>query len=420
VRGVIDLFLDRRRVPTTWWSLVSGLLALVVGTVTFTVTVTLLVTSASLLIVFPLALPVAWLLFTVATGLTRVERGRRRALSGVDIPEVRAPLPQGSWFARLAARARSGARWREIAYLLLVLPLGLLGVVVVMVWSGSLALVALPAYVGALPRHTADFGPVAASQGVGVALAAALGLAGLLSAPALTRSAGRLDLWVARSLLGPRRHEELAARLAAAERGREAAVDTAETERKRIERDLHDGAQQRLVALAMDLGMAREKFDGDPEAARELVADAHAEAKRALVELRGLVRGIHPAILTERGLDAALSSVVARASTPVSLHVDVGARPSAAVESAAYFVVTEALTNVDRHAHADRALVEVVRRDGSLVIEVTDNGDGGADPSIGTGLAGLRERVEALGGWMQVLSPPGGPTTLLVEMPCGS
>jgi len=420
VSAVNDLFHGRRRVPVTWWSLVAGVLDLVVGVVSFTLTITLLATSAGLLIVFPLALPLIWLLFVVATGLARAERGRWRALLEVEIPEMRPPLPDNSWFRRLFARVASAARWREIAYLLLLLPLGVLGVLVVAVWCGSAALLVLPAYVAALPRHTADFGPIAASQGVGAALAALLGLVGLLVAPALTRARARLDVWVARSLLGPRRRDELAARLAVSERGREAAVDTAEAERTRIERDLHDGAQQRLVALAMDLGMAQEKFDADPEAARELVTGAHAEAKRALVELRGLVRGIHPAILTERGLDAALSSVVARATTPVSLHVDVPERPSAAVESAAYFVVSEALTNVDRHAHADRALVEVVRRDGRLVIEVTDNGRGGADGGRGTGLAGLHERVEALGGWMQVLSPPGGPTTVLVEMPCGS
>jgi signal transduction histidine kinase len=174
------------------------------------------------------------------------------------------------------------------------------------------------------------------------------------------------------------------------------------------------------VALAMDLGMAREKLDTDPESARELVGEAHDEAKRALVELRGLVRGIHPAVLTERGLDAALSSVVARTSVPVQLVVDVDERPSPAIESAAYFVVTEALTNVDRHAQATRALVEVVRRDDRLVVEVSDDGVGGADDGAGTGLRGLAGRVESLGGWMRVMSPSGGPTTILVELPCAS
>ncbi|HEX6568039.1 MAG TPA: ATP-binding protein, partial [Acidimicrobiales bacterium] len=168
------------------------------------------------------------------------------------------------------------------------------------------------------------------------------------------------------------------------------------------------------------LGTARERLESDPEGGARLVADAHDEAKAALKEIRDLVRGIHPVILEDRGLDAALSAVVARSAVPVSLDVDVAERPPPAVESAAYFVVTEALTNVARHAHATRAAVAIARAGDRLVVEVRDDGVGGADPDRGSGLRGLRDRVTALGGTMRLVSPPGGPTTLLVDVPCGS
>ncbi|HET8930366.1 MAG TPA: sensor histidine kinase, partial [Acidimicrobiales bacterium] len=193
---------------------------------------------------------------------------------------------------------------------------------------------------------------------------------------------------------------------------------------RRIERDLHDGAQQRLVALAMDLGAARERLDTDPEIGKRLVVKAHEESKEALREIRDLVRGIHPVILEDRGLDAALSAVVARCSFPVELSVDSsvesGDRLPATVESAAYYVVSEALTNVERHAEASRATVTIARRGNRLIVEVGDDGRGGADRTRGTGLAGLTERAAAMGGTLDLLSPPGGPTTLLVELPCAS
>lgn len=170
----------------------------------------------------------------------------------------------------------------------------------------------------------------------------------------------------------------------------------------------------------MDLGVARQRLEYDPEEAKVLVAAAHEEVKAAIKELRDLVRGIHPVILEDRGLDAALSAVVARAPVPVSLKVDVSPRPSPAIESTAYFVVAEALTNVARHAEATCASVEIARRGDRLVVEVRDDGIGGADVAKGTGLAGLGDRVASLGGWVQVVSPPGGPTTLLVEVSCGS
>jgi signal transduction histidine kinase len=287
------------------------------------------------------------------------------------------------------------------------------------IWGWSLALLTLPAYIHAVPGHGATVGFFTFSEGPGVALAATIGLAALaVVAPWLTLGVGAVQTAVARWLLGT--GKGLARRLRQLEASRAAAVDSAEAERRRIERDLHDGAQQRLVSVAMNLGRATERFDADPEAARELVIEAHRETKAALTDLRELVRGIHPAILADRGLDAALSAVVARYPVPVAIVVQVPERPPAPVESTAYFVVAEALTNIAKHARATKATVSIARTGDRLVVEVTDNGVGGADLERGTGLSGLADRIAAVGGWMRVLSPAGGPTTLMVELPCVS
>jgi signal transduction histidine kinase len=233
----------------------------------------------------------------------------------------------------------------------------------------------------------------------------------------------RLDEAAARALLGPSRSEELALRVEALARTRADIVAATDAERRRIERDLHDGAQQRLVSLAMNLGMARVKFADAPEPAREAIAAAHEEATQALTELRELVRGLHPAILDDRGLDPALSGIAARAPLPVYLHVDVAPRCSPSIEAVAYFVVSEALTNIAKHAHAHRAEVTAHRTGDRLRIVVTDDGQGGAvlDPvGAGSGLRGLAQRAAAVDGTLSIDSPPGGPTRITVELPCES
>ena len=191
-------------------------------------------------------------------------------------------------------------------------------------------------------------------------------------------------------------------------------------DRRQIERDLHDGAQQRLLALGIDLGRALEKFESDPEAARALVGDAHEEVQRAVVELRDLARGIHPAVLTDRGLDAALSALAARSPVPVRLDVALPERPSASVEATAYFIVAEAITNAVKHGNGSRIDVRV-RLDGdTLRIDVSDDGVGGATERPGGGLAGLADRASAVEGTLRVTSPAGGPTVVAAELPCGS
>jgi signal transduction histidine kinase len=197
---------------------------------------------------------------------------------------------------------------------------------------------------------------------------------------------------------------------------RAGAVDAQERELRRIERDLHDGAQARLVALGMSLGLAEQRLETDPESARSLLAEAREGTREALEELRDLARGIHPPILADRGLGAAVAALAARSPVRVDVSVE-GERPSPAVESAAYFVAAEALANAGKHAGATWVEVRIARSYGRLVVEVTDDGRGGADPS-GTGLSGLRRRVEALDGTLQVMSPEGGPTTVRAEMPC--
>ncbi|MES4907001.1 MULTISPECIES: histidine kinase [unclassified Streptomyces] len=208
------------------------------------------------------------------------------------------------------------------------------------------------------------------------------------------------------------------AELTEVRRSRARLVDAYEAERRRIERDLHDGAQQRLVALTMKLGLAGLDLPAGSRAARE-VAEAHRMAKDALAELRELIRGVHPQVLTERGLPAAVRDVATRSPVPVDMDIDLERRLPPAVEAAGYFAVCEALANAARHSRAARARVGGRLRGGVLVLEVTDDGRGGADPAAGTGLTGLADRVAAVDGRMLLSSPAGGPTRLRVEIPCG-
>jgi signal transduction histidine kinase len=286
-------------------------------------------------------------------------------------------------------------------------------------WAAGFALVLLPVYGTRLPGgHAISW----LHWPVGLELLAGFGagLVALLIARLLTAAFASGHVEIARALLAPSESDVLRARVATLQTSRTRVVQAADDERRRIERDLHDGAQQHLVALAMNLGRAKEKLDTDPESARILVEQAHQEAKDSITALRNVVRGVHPAVLTDRGLDAALSALAARSPVPVRLDVDVAERPSPTAEAVAYFVVSEALTNVARHAQASRVDVHVERDRERLLVAVKDDGRGGAAPSPGSGLAGLRDRLAAVDGSFLVTSAPGTGTTITAVIPCAS
>ena len=239
----------------------------------------------------------------------------------------------------------------------------------------------------------------------------------LVLVPPAARRYARADAAVARTLLAPGSYERLAKRVESLAQSRADVIAATDAERRRIERDLHDGIQQRLMALAMNLGIAREALK-EPSPAREAIVAAHEEAMASLAELRQFVRGLHPAVLDDRGLDAALSGIAARVPIPVHVSVAVEPRCPASVEAIAYFVVSEALTNVVKHSAAERAEVRVTRDNTRLRITVTDDGRGGAVMVPGGGLTGLARRTASVDGTMTLHSPSGGPTTIEVELPC--
>lgn len=354
----------------------------------------------------------AALIFLLSPVLTRVHRHRLRVTAGVDIP------PQQRRDVRtwpgLTAAARSKSTWRQLGYHLLVAPvLAVAAAVAVALWLASVACIVTFALASA---HHPLKGQVS-HHGLDVGLTF-VGAIGLLAVPWVTAGVRALDIWAARALLGPSRAEELEHRVEHLAQTRAGVVDAADAERRRLERDLHDGTQQRLVSLAINLGMARANA-GTAEEARQAIAEAHEEAKAALAELRDLIRGLHPAVLEDRGLDAALSGITARMPFPVRLTVDgLDRRPASVIEAVAYFVVSEGLANTAKHAQATEAAVFVQRSGDRLHVIVTDDGVGGADPARGTGLAGLARRAASVDGTFEIDSPPGGPTLLTVDLPC--
>lgn len=281
--------------------------------------------------------------------------------------------------------------------------------------------VAIPFYWWALPADepaaspfpVTDWGRALAMLGVAAGWAALT----VLLVPRLARWHARLS----RTLLSPPKGARLTERVAELTASRAAALEAHGAELRRIERDLHDGTQNRLVGVVMHLGIAERAMHRDPESALPLLLRAQNAASDALAELRGVVRSIYPPVLSERGLDGAVAALVARCSVPCALTVTELRRAPAAVESAAYFVVAEALTNIAKHSGAERAEVSLSTREGELlVIEVFDDGHGGASEEGGTGLLGIRRRVTAFDGRTRLVSPVGGPTMLTVELPCGS
>jgi signal transduction histidine kinase len=312
--------------------------------------------------------------------------------------------------------------WRAMAYLFVKLPLGIVtGAVGFAFYGYGLMFLSYPIWFKVTPGSVDGSGREHPGMGIGSLFLdtwprafalSAVGVLVLLAAPWVVRLVLWPDRLLIRALLGPTARD---ARVADLERTRAYAVDESAAVLRRIERDLHDGAQARLVAVAMKLGMAREKLgeDVDP-GTRELLDTAHRNAKEAIAELRDLARGIHPPVL-DKGLDAALATLAARSPVPVGLRVTTPHRPAPAIETIAYFCVAELLTNVAKHSRATRVSVEVSERDGRLSILVADDGSGGARPR--TGLSGLHDRVRTVDGAMDLDSPPGGGTTVTIDLP---
>jgi len=399
----------------TWLAVIHLLAGTVTGFLAFFLVVALALVGIGTLWFFLAGLPVLAAMFWLCLQFARAERARFAITLGTAMPAPPIDLSSGAgWWRRIRRFLAGAATRRQFGYALLRFPLSLAeAAIVTAVWSFALAMLGLPIigwlmYGVVVPRDPAE-----------MAATAALGLIVLLAAPHLTHGLVVADTAIARYLIGPGGSADLTARIGELERSRARVVDAAQAERLRIERDLHDGAQQRLVSLAMNLGRAKARFADDPEAAKAIVDQAHAEAKEALIELRNLVRGVHPPVLTDRGLDAAISGLAALSPVPVTVSADLDARPTASIEAIAYFVVAEALTNVAKHARATRADVSIVRHGDVLRVVVSDDGAGGADPR-GQGLSGLADRVAGVDGTLSVHSPAGGPTVIEVELPCGS
>ncbi|MEO3743401.1 sensor histidine kinase [Plantactinospora sp. B5E13] len=378
------------------------------------------VLSAPALLVLPLfGLPTLGVLLAAVRLFTRWHRARFAECLGVTVPPRADRFAAPSWLGRVLAEARAATTWRQLGYHLAAAVLAPVSFLVCAVgWAVGLSLTTVWAYAWTLP----DRNVLGLSPREPVILTALTG-AGLVCCLAVRWLAIRLVAWDTRAagaLLGPSRTERLSRRVEALTASRNALVDAADAERRRIERDLHDGAQQRLTALAMNLGMLRQEATGLPEPVRSEIVRAHEDAKLALAELRRLVRGLHPAVLDARGLDAALSGLAAGAPVPVRLRVDLPDRPPPAVGAVAYFVVAEALTNAARHAGATGVVVSAERRADRLHVEISDDGRGGARPGIGTGLHGLAQRVASVDGTLEITSPLGGGTRITVELPCGS
>jgi len=364
-------------------------------------------------------LPLLLVLFAILRWNARLERRRTGWALSEPVREWYRPRT-GNWLRRLRVVAGDPQTWKDLAWLAVLGTFGFVSAVVAITMWGTIAgLLVLPAWNWSLPNDGVDFGLFRADSLGEAFIGVDIGLVAIPVAYVIQRWMTEGLLRLSRALLSPSREAALQARVGELAATRAGAVDAAAAELQRIERDLHDGAQARLVALAMDLGMAEERFARDPEGARELVGEAREEAKRALAELRDLARGIRPSLLAERGLGPALTALAARSPIPASVDLDVPRGLPDAIENTAWFVVSEALANAGKHSGAARVVVNVGRVEDHLVVEVSDDGVGGAS-AAGDGLTGLRKRVEALDGTLAVSSPRGGPTAIRAELPCGS
>jgi signal transduction histidine kinase len=361
----------------------------------------------------------------IARGLGAAHRRLAARLLGERIagpPPIRHGGGAVGW---LNATARDGPGWRAAAYLLVKLPVTVAELYAAFLAAAGLVNLTYPFWWPLFRNHPpgvrlqpvaalTPFGALHVATFPGTFAALAAGAAMILAAPWVARGSAAADRWLMRGLLGPGR---LAQRVADLEQTRAIAVDDSAALLRRLERDLHDGAQIRLATIAMNLGMAREKLGeaADP-AIRDLVDTAHQGAKDALIDLRNLARGIHPAAL-DSGLADALATLAASSAIPVELRAAVRQRPAPAIETIAYFCAAELLTNAAKHSYANRVVIEVEEQGPTLVLRVSDDGRGGADPARGSGLSGLVQRVRTVDGDLGIAGPPGGPTQVTVQLP---
>jgi len=381
------------------------------------VTILLLIPTGVAAITGNVGAPLVTALLTSNSWFTTLQRSRFAALTGVRL------TPQPAWLRgpyedeQLAAEVRAESTQRQFAYHLISGIFGPAAAAVVLgLWLGG-------AFLATMVLKTGFHSSLPVSL---VANLVPLGIAAIFAAPWAATGLVRADVAAARALLEPDhwgRMSRLRHEVQTLTESRAGIVDAADAERRRIERDLHDGAQQRLVSLAINLGVARTATASDtPEPVRAAIAHAHDEAIQALSELRDFIRGLHPAVLDELGLDAALSGIAAKSPVPVSVSVDLPHRPPRNVESVMYFAVSEALTNCAKHARATCATIRVDHLNDSaghrIRLLVSDDGCGGADEGGGSGLHGLRQRVSSLDGTFSIDSPRGGPTLITAELSC--
>ncbi|TDC51581.1 sensor histidine kinase [Micromonospora sp. KC207] len=380
------------------------------------------------LVVTVIGLPVLAGTLYAARGLADVERLRLPAVLRqlrVRPDYRRAEAGAGAW-RRILVPIRDVQSWLDLAHGILKLAVAVVTFVVTVTWwAGTLVGTLYSIYDWALP-HPPDDEPLSELLGLGDSAAARIGLntaAGLfflITLPLVVRGCARLQAGFARALLTGM--AEMRSRITVLEEQKRAAVSAEAAALRRLERDIHDGPQQRLVRLAMDLSRARHQLASDPEAAGRTLDEAVAQTRDTLAELRALSRGIAPPILVDRGLPSALAALAGRGLIPIELRLDPrldgpGGRLDPAVEGTAYFVVAEALTNVAKHSGATECRVEVTRDDGRLLVAVADDGHGGAHLAKGHGLTGIADRVRAAGGRLHVLSPAGGPTEVRADLP---
>ncbi|WP_405144862.1 sensor domain-containing protein [Sphaerisporangium sp. NBC_01403] len=397
-----------------WRAMLYLISGVCVGAVVLVLFLAFLLTGAVMTLVL-VGIPIVLAMGLGGVPVAALERARLRLVDHDPVVSPHREPDRPGLRAWVELRFKEQATWRELAYT---------GLLVTVLWPVELAIILYGLVVPVVMIST----PLALVEGDQInvlkawrvdtlpqaLLVAALGVVALAVAAYPLTALAMAHAMLARLLLAPR-DDESGERLAELTRSRTRLLEAFEAERRRIERDLHDGAQQRLVALTMTLGLARVTR---AEETAELVGEAHEQAKLALAEIRDLIRGIHPRILTDRGLPAAVADVADRSPVPVEVSVECSERLPSAIESVAYFVVCEALANVARHSRATRATVEGRFRDDRLVVEIRDDGVGGADASAGTGLAGLADRVSVVDGRLMLSSPPGGPTLLRVEIPC--